>query len=187
MFFPTSTPEAVEMSTKKIFTKLRIQGTVSLIIAVFIYCRWWKFQYGRRPRPDQRASAGHQLPCRRGAGSGARGPADRRGLATADESAEPRLYGPAASECVPPACRALCDNGPASVFFQSLAVQLAMQQQYILAQQQQLAAMPGMFLPNPYVITANAGGWFLCHVTHGCGLEVLYSSRNYAGFLLGYK
>lgn len=43
---------------------------------------------------------------------------------------------------------------------QSLAVQLAMQQQYILAQQQQLAAMPGVFLPNPYVITTpNASGY----------------------------
>ena len=46
------------------------------------------------------------------------------------------------------------------LYFQTL-VQLAMQQQYILAQQQQLAAMPGVFLPNPYVITApNAGGKF---------------------------
>lgn len=36
-----------------------------------------------------------------------------------------------------------------------------MQQQYILAQQQQLAAMPGVFLPNPYVITTpNASGMY---------------------------
>lgn len=43
----------------------------------------------------------------------------------------------------------------AKFIFQSLAVHLAMQQQYMLAaQQQQLAAMPGVFLPNPYIIAA---------------------------------
>ncbi|XP_039253877.2 pumilio homolog 1-like isoform X1 [Styela clava] len=50
---------------------------------------------------------------------------------------------------------------------QSLAVQLAMQQQYFLAQQQQLAAMPGVFLPNPYVIAAPNAGAFPDPATAG--------------------
>lgn len=38
-----------------------------------------------------------------------------------------------------------------------MAAQLAVQQQYMLAAQQQQLAMPGVFLPNPYIIAGPPG------------------------------